>query len=326
MLHTRPFVIFFQLQDLDILLYITCTLIDSTCKTHANPRLMVYRNWLNLKVHLLWCHNRHVADGTRPTSAPTLRFTDFTNSAAWLVREGWAQVEHDGKSYTAQPGQWLIVKPGTRVQTFSRDARLLSIAFEARWPDGSHLYENGLSMVIDAHEAPGLEEKVRPILNAVMELAPGTWDLREHRADLRCFLRIELLLCDWLSELAAVLEARGIRHSGHFGIDERVRLALDLLHARDLAEPLALDAIASEVAISPNHLIRLFRQELQTTPHQLWDRWRIEHAQSRLRQPDTRIKTVAIDLGFKHLSHFSKWFKRNTGSSPQSMRDRSPWS
>lgn len=280
---------------------------------------MLYRNWLNLKLHLLWCHNRHVAKGTDVTG-PTLRFTEFTNSAAWLVREGWAQVEQDGQSHIARPGQWLIVKPGARVQTFSRDARMISIAFEARWPDGSHLYEEGLSLVIDAAEAPALEEKVRPILNAVMEIAPGTWDLRDHVADFRCYLRLEQLLCEWLLALSEVLEQHEIEHSGHFGIDERVRIAVDLLHSRDLSDPLDLESLATAVHVSPNHLIRLFRKELQSTPHQFWDRLRLEHAQSRLRQPEIRIKEVAIDLGFKYLSHFSKWFKRHTGKPPQSMR------
>jgi len=226
---------------------------------------MLYRNWLNLKLHLLWCHNRHVAEGTKATGT-TLQFTEFTNSAAWLVREGWAQVEHDGQCHTAHPGQWLIVKPGPRVQTFSRDARMLSIAFEARWPDGSHLYQEGLSLVIEASQAPALEQKVRPILNTVMEIAPGTWDVRDHRADLRGYLRLEHLLCEWLSALSETLDRHGIRHSGHFGIDERVRMAVDLLHARDLAEPLALELLAAAVHISPNHLIRLFRKDLQTTP------------------------------------------------------------
>lgn len=285
---------------------------------------MLYRNWLNLKLHLLWCHNRHVARGTQITG-PTLRFTEFTNSAAWLVREGWARVEHDGQCHTAHPGQWLIVKPGARVQTFSQDARLLSVAFEARWPDGSHLYQDGLSLLIESADAPALEQKVRPMLNAVAEIAPDTWDVRDHRADLRCYLRLEHLLCEWLAVLSEILEERGIRHSGHFGIDERVRIAVDLLHARDLADPLALDRLAAAVHISPNHLIRLFRKELQSTPHQFWDRLRIEHAQNRLRQPDIRIKEVAIDLGFKHLSHFSKWFKRHTGSPPQSVRECGDW-
>lgn len=280
---------------------------------------MIYRNWLNLNLQLLWCHNRRVAEGTRETGE-VFRFTEFTNSAAWLVREGWARVEHDGQCHTALPGQWLIVKPGPRVQTFSRDARLLSIAFEARWPDGSPLYQEGLSLVLDAAAVPALEQKVRPILNAVMRIAPGTWDLRDHKADLQSFLSLQPLLCRWLAALAAVLDEHGIRHSGHFGIDERVRLAVDRLQARDLAEPLALENLAAEVHVSPNHLIRLFRRDLRSTPNQFWDRLRIEHAMSRLRQPDIRIKEVAIDLGFKHLSHFSKWFKRHAGKPPQSAR------
>ena len=282
---------------------------------------MLYRNWLNLKLHLLWCHNRHVAKGTQITG-PTLRFTEFTNSAAWLVREGWAQVEHDGQSHTAHPGQWLIVKPGARVQTFSHDARMLSIAFEARWPDGSNLYQEGLSLVIEASEAPALEKKIRPILDAVMEIAPGTWDLRDHKADLRCYLRLEHLLCEWLSVLSEILDAHGIQHSGHFGIDERVRMAEDLLQAGDLADPFVLETLAAAAHLSPNHLVRLFRKELQSTPLQFWDHLRIEHAQSRLKQPEMRIKEVAIDLGFKHLSHFSKWFKRHTGKTPQSVLDQ----
>lgn len=284
-----------------------------------NPIPMLYRNWLNLKLHLLWCHNRRVAEGTKATG-PTLQFTEFTNSAAWLVREGWAQVEHDGQRHTAHPGQWLIVKPGTRVQTFSHDARMLSIAFEARWPDGSPLYQEGLSLVIEAKEAPALEQKIRPILNAVMEIAPDTWDVRDHQADLRCYLRLDQLLCEWLLALSDVIDRRGIRHSGHFGIDERVRMAVNLLHSRDLAEPFTLETLAAAVHTSPNHLIRLFRKDLQSTPHQFWDRLRIEHAQNRLRQPDIRVKEVSIDLGFKHLSHFSKWFKRHTGATPQSLR------
>lgn len=277
---------------------------------------MIYRNWLNLNIHLLWCHNRFVAEGAFSDS-DILSFTNFTNSAAWLVREGWAEVEHDGCLHRAVPGQWLIVRPGNRHQRFSRDARMLSIAFEARWPDGSHLYQDGLSLVIDAAEVPQLEQKVRPILNAVMNIAPCTWDLRDHDADLLCFIHLEQMLCEWLLVLSEVLEAYGIQHSGHFGIDERVRQATQLLRSRDLADPIELEKLATFVNTSPSHLNRLFRKDIQCTPIQFWDRLRIEHAQNRLNQPGVRIKEVAIDLGFKHLSHFSKWFKRHSGSSPR---------
>jgi len=46
----------------------------------------------------------------------------------------------------------------------------------------------------------------------------------------------------------------------------------------------------------------------------------IEHARQRLLQPESRIKEVAIELGFIHLPHFSKWFKQHTGKTPREMR------
>ena len=197
---------------------------------------MRYRDWLNLNLHLLWCHNLPVARGREDAGQKTLRSTEYTNSGAWLVREGWAEVEHDGQRHRAVPGQWLIVKPGRRVQSFSADARLISIAFDARWPDGSPLFDEGLSLVVDGRDAPLLEKRVRPILNMMKSVNPDTWDVRDHEVDLALFLRLERLLCQWLVALAEVLAARGIGYSGHFGIDERVRRALDLMLASDLGE------------------------------------------------------------------------------------------
>lgn len=281
---------------------------------------MRYRDWLNLNIHLLWCHNLPVAKG-RADAGGILRSTEYTNSGAWFVREGWAQVEHDGQCHRAFPGQWLIVRPGPRIQTFSADARLISIAFDARWPDGTHLFQDGLSLVLCGEQAPSLEKRVRPILNIMKGINPDTWDARDHEVDLALFLRLERLLCQWLVALSEVLAAHGISHSGHTGIDERVRSAIDKMHAADLAESIDLDQLAKNVGLSPNHLIRLFRRDVQSTPSQYWDRLRIEHARSRLLQPGSRVKEIALELGFTYLSHFSKWFKRHTGHTPRAVRD-----
>lgn len=280
---------------------------------------MRYRDWLNLNIHLLWCHNLPVARG-REDEGPVLRSTEYTNSGAWLVREGWAQVEHDGQRHRAKPGQWLIVKPGRRVQTFSSDARLVSIAFDARWPDGSHLFDKGLSVVVDEEDAPELEKLVRPILRTMQRVNPDTWDARDHAVDLVLFFRIEELLLRWLVALSKVLETRGVLHAGHAAIDERIRSAIDLMHTYDLAEALDLERLAAQVHLSQTHLVRLFRRDVQTTPSQYWDRLRLEHARHRLLQPDSRVKEVSIELGFTYLSHFSKWFKRHTGKTPRAMQ------
>jgi len=281
---------------------------------------MRYRDWLNLNLHLLWCHNLPVARGRVDAGQPVMRSTEYTNGGAWLVREGWAEVEHDGQRHRAEPGQWLIVKPGKRVQSFSANTRMISIAFDARWPDGSHLFDEGLSVVVNGDDVPVLEKSVRPILNLMKRVNPDTWDARDHRVDLAMFLKLENLLCDWLVALGRVLAAMGISHSGHSGIDERVRAAINLLQAGDLAERFDPARLSEAVGLSQNHLIRLFRQELQTTPGKYRDRLRFEHARHRLLQSDVRTKEVALELGFTHLPHFSKWFKQHTGKTPREMR------
>ena len=278
---------------------------------------MRYRDWLNLNVHLLWCYDLPVARGHRDAGREVLSSTEYTNSAAWLLREGWAQVEQNGECHRADPGQWIIVKPGTRVQTFSADARMISIAFEARWPDGSHLFEDGLSLVMDEAEVPQLEHSVRPILDLMKVVNPESWDARQQDVDLSVFLMLEKMLCQWLDALAGALQARGIRHSGHTGIDERVREVIDLITAMDPAEPLDVAKLAAHVVLSPNHLNRLFRRDLRATPGQYRDRLRAEYARQRLLQPGARVKEVAFELGFTHLSHFSKWFKRHSGTTPR---------
>ena len=280
---------------------------------------MLYRHWLNLNVHLLWCHNQPVAKSWDVTG-PTLRFTGYTNSGAWLVMKGWARVTQDGRTHEAKPGQWLIVKPGKRVQTFASDTRMLSVAFEARGPDGSHLFDEGLSLVVDAKEAPVLERKAMPLLRSMKVVNPDTWDAREHRVDLDRFLLLQRRLCEWLQALGEVLDDHGIAHSGKMGIDARLRKAIDLLNAYELGTSIDLQHVAAQAGISLNHLTRLFRRDLHTTPHEYRDRLRIEYACGRLAQPGSRVKEVAIELGFKYLSHFSKWFKRHTGKSPREMQ------
>ena len=285
---------------------------------------LLYRDWLNLNLHLLWCHDNYMLESYEVDDTQTgpLRFTEHDNSGAWLVYEGWARVEQDGDVVTAMPGQWLIVKPGKRVQKFARNTRMLSVAFDARWPDGAHLFEHGLSLVIDEAEVPELKRSTTPMLRLMKKINPGTWDARQDKVDIGTFLRIERLLCNWLLTLNKVLRRYGVIHAGKIGIDDRVRKAVELLNARNLSTPLDLENFAAQVGICENHLIRLFRQDLQSTPYQYFDKLRVEYACSRLKQQDTRIKETAVELGFEYLSHFSKWFKKHVGPSPREYKKR----
>jgi AraC-like DNA-binding protein len=100
--------------------------------------------------------------------------------------------------------------------------------------------------------------------------------------------------------------------------------ATRIIDGRSYAEPVDVDELAVQVGMSGVHLIRLFKQQLQITPVVYQTRLRIEQAKRRLHVPDARIKEVAIELGFLHLSHFSRWFKQHAGMAPRQFMQKYP--
>lgn len=274
----------------------------------------LYRDWLNLRTHLLWCYDHSIY---QEEHASVYHSREFTNSSAWLVRSGWAQVQYGDKVWRAAPGQWLIVRPGQRLQSFRSDTHLLSVAFEAVWPDGSQWLEKGLPVVFDASEQPALERKAKQMAGILKKVSPVKWDVRQMPINYRQFLQLERMLSDWLLVLVDTLVARDVLPMGRYTIDDRVMKALYLLDSHPLATPLDLGNLAGKVGLSLRHLNQLFNHELGTTPKQYYDHRRLEEARHRLQMTHASIKYIAHALGFTYLSHFSKWFKMASGQSPR---------
>jgi AraC-like DNA-binding protein len=73
--------------------------------------------------------------------------------------------------------------------------------------------------------------------------------------------------------------------------------------------------LADLVGVSLRTLQRRFRSEYRLTVSEWLTEVRLREAGDRIRAGD-RVKEVAIDLGYKQLSHFSREFKRAFGSPP----------
>ena len=100
----------------------------------------------------------------------------------------------------------------------------------------------------------------------------------------------------------------------------RVLRARDAIHAR-FAEPLRLDQLAREAALSPFHFLRIFRSAFGETPHQYLTRVRIEAAK-RLLLADAPVTDVCFEVGFQSLGSFSALFARRVGAPPSAFRRR----
>ena len=94
--------------------------------------------------------------------------------------------------------------------------------------------------------------------------------------------------------------------------------------AEHYAEKLSVDDLAEVAAVSPSYLIRLFKRQMGTTPHDYLLRHRISRAKELLAETTLPSAAIARQVGFSSESSFSYRFKQMVGQGPRSYRQSSP--
>lgn len=84
--------------------------------------------------------------------------------------------------------------------------------------------------------------------------------------------------------------------------------------------PITLDELSHVACLSPNHLLRSYRQVLRQTPHQFLTERRLARARELLTTTDESITAICFDVGFTSLGSFSSLFRRVVGVSPEQFR------
>lgn len=121
--------------------------------------------------------------------------------------------------------------------------------------------------------------------------------------------------------LAARLQARYSRKpvveraQGSSLTPAQVRRVCEYIQAH-LACDIGVAELAGQVNLSPHHFSMLFKRALGLPPHQYVLRARIREAQRQLATGHAVISEVALRLGFSDQSHFSRAFRKVTGTTP----------
>ena len=100
----------------------------------------------------------------------------------------------------------------------------------------------------------------------------------------------------------------------------RVRRTLEWLEGRIFESEVRLDAVASNVGLSPAGLRARFKAETGYTLHEYLIHRRVEEAHRRLSSTDEDITNIAHKLGFSSSQYFATVFRRETGMTPGEYR------
>ena len=104
------------------------------------------------------------------------------------------------------------------------------------------------------------------------------------------------------------------------GAAEPVRQAVQFIREH-LNEELGLKRLAAEVHVSPSHLIRLFRQEMNRSPHEYIVLARMDRAKYLLKTTSLPVKAIAAEVGYQTESSFTGTFTEKIGISPRRFRE-----
>jgi AraC-like DNA-binding protein len=131
-------------------------------------------------------------------------------------------------------------------------------------------------------------------------------------------LTAQLLRSAGLSSISGPMH--GPRHPG-------VRRAVKRLRA-DLAEPLSLEKLGTELRMSKSHLVRCFQQALGVPPQRYRKLVRLQRAR-RLLESGHSVGETSVQTGFADAPHLSRDFRDWLGVSPAAWRSAwrasNPW-
>jgi AraC-like DNA-binding protein len=280
--------------------------------------ILSLHTWASVRSELLWIYERAVIPSSRSME------TDFLHGQrAWLIRRGTASVKTRRGHWTASKGEWMFPPAEKARQEFSKDAKVLSLNFACRWPDGAGLFEEKEALVVKSRDFPQLEKRAAALLRLVSRNFGDAWiDYASYSSSAGVFFQLQRAMLGWIEVWSAVQEQHGRKLGRALPDDARLARAVLRLNECSPGEPYPSEDLERITGLGISQIDRLFLQAYQITPKRYHQRRRIEQARLLLGTSRIPVKEVAFRLGFRHAAHFTIWFAREEGCSPTVYRNR----
>lgn len=286
----------------------------------SRPSQSPFYRWTSVQAELLWIYDDPVAPASRNI------FGDHRYGYwVWLLRKGRVRVQRGGRTWNVRVGQWIVLPQDLITHEFSDDAHILSVHFRCQWPTGENLFLGQDAIIWNAASSPRLERSALALNRLVRQHFPRIRSkLTEQNLDYPEFLRIEQRFLQWLTEFYRVLAGMDRPLAQAEKCDERLLRALKCLHDHPLGEKFPLDQLQKDTGLGRTHMDRLYQHQFGVTTREYWERLRQDAATRKLQSTALSIKEIGGHLGFRHTSHFTKWFCQRLGMTPTAYREQPP--
>ena len=161
-------------------------------------------------------------------------------------------------------------------------------------------------------------DRVSPLVYKIKRLTGNFNDNTDAINETLYFLLEALLLSD--AELVKeIKEINAVKLSTKKEMYRRLNEVKDYIDSC-FNEDITLEALSKIALMSPFHLLRQFRKNYHTTPHQYLISIRLERAKHSITHSDASLNDICFMTGFRDTSSFSKLFKSRFGLSPRQYR------
>lgn len=222
------------------------------------------------------------------------------------LHEGEAEIQIDKMKVLVQKGQTILLKPGRREFFQFSKKKMTHHSWCAISPK---LVPRGLAAQLEKNVSlEPFTSQFENLMSLAFKLSSvGTSSKNQYLQSLGIAALTQFLMLSDESEKRTlplpIMKARQFIHS-HF------------------MDPLDLTKIARAASVTPQHLHKIFKNNLKTSPIKyLWE-FRTREGMERLSQTGLSISEIAYACGFQNPFHFSRMIKQQYGKSPRVLRKK----
>lgn len=238
----------------------------------------------------------------------------------WQILEGKVRISGAMEEVVLGAGSYVFLSPDMmRTQRFEKGTRILSIRFYGEEPSLIRFAEPGFHF-FSTVPAASFGGSSNALQKAWADFAGNGRGNRSVAAA----LQLQQRFLHWLNEWYKICTPF-IRPSPALTLEEpRVTAMQEVLNQQTGLVP-DYAVLSSVSGLSRSQTDRLFKVHGLGSPHQICERRTLRNAEKLLLNSQLPMKAIAADLGFFDASHFTRWFKKQTGVTPRVFRLRPLW-